>query len=289
MNSSTPLVNAWIFLNEDEPPGTTYNDPKSCFQTLITDNVYQSVDILCMAFVDTVPTSATTVPSGDGSSYTIQMDPVSHEGTTWTNQDYMAAVTRDAYANNPNIRVGVTLLYGPFDVISRIFTGPDDQKNADDFAANLVAYMKEYDLRAFDVDWESDMSEGTSQEQCAMFFSAIGAAFRQETEKFYLTSCPAWLGNMDQPSVSNNCDFVTLQIYGGARPAAFPQIDPQLFAYGMSTEMGMTAQDAVADNEAKYHFANYMNWRLNSENFPFQQSQQQVLYTLVKGSSSVPD
>lgn len=25
------LVNAWIFLNEDEPDGTNYNSPDSCY------------------------------------------------------------------------------------------------------------------------------------------------------------------------------------------------------------------------------------------------------------------
>jgi hypothetical protein len=36
-------INAWIFLNEDEPPGTNYNNSNSCYQSLIKYKVYNSV------------------------------------------------------------------------------------------------------------------------------------------------------------------------------------------------------------------------------------------------------
>lgn len=71
MNSN--MVNAWIYLNEDEPLGSTYDSPDSCYQRLINNDVYKAIDLLSMCFVETVPTSETTVPSGDGSSYTLQM------------------------------------------------------------------------------------------------------------------------------------------------------------------------------------------------------------------------
>ena len=43
-------MNAWIFLNEDEPPGTNYNSSNSCFQSLINYKVYNSVTFLGIAF-----------------------------------------------------------------------------------------------------------------------------------------------------------------------------------------------------------------------------------------------
>jgi hypothetical protein len=108
MSTNTQLVNAWIFLNEDEPAGTNYNSPNSCYQTLIQNSIYQSVDILNICFVTTLPTSTSTVPVGDGSSYTIEMGASSHSGGL-TNQDYMNYVIRDARASNPNIKFAITL------------------------------------------------------------------------------------------------------------------------------------------------------------------------------------
>jgi hypothetical protein len=62
---TTKMVNAWIFLNEDDPDGTTYNSPTSCYQTLIKNNVYRSVDLLYLCFATTIPTSAKSIPPGD--------------------------------------------------------------------------------------------------------------------------------------------------------------------------------------------------------------------------------
>ncbi len=67
------MVNAWIFLNEDEPDGTNYESPESCYQRLISEDVYRAVDLLYLSFFSVVPTGPATVPPGDGSSFTLQM------------------------------------------------------------------------------------------------------------------------------------------------------------------------------------------------------------------------
>lgn len=296
MHTNTQLVNAWILLDEDEPAGTNYTNSNSCYQTLIQNNIYQSVDILYICFVTTTPTSAHTIPAGDGSSYTIEIGVASHpEGLT--NQDYMHNVIRDARENNPNIKIAVTLNWGTGNLLSNIFSNAKytPQQNANNFAANLMAYLKSYNLDGFDIDWESPISNQTTQNQFALLFNAIGAQFKQQTDKhYYLTLSPAEVGNLDATAVNNNMDFVNLQLYGGASPSNFVNagVKPDLFAYGAKFEadgpvtnpqaMGhQTAQQAYQDNKENYHYSIFTNWRLNSQNYEFEQTQQQLLYQLV--------
>jgi GH18 family chitinase len=287
MSTTNPLVNAWIFLNEDEPAGTNYNSSNSCFQTLIQNNVYQSIDILNISFVTTLPTSATTIPAGDGSSYTIQMGASSHPGNL-TNQDYMDYVIRDARKNNPDIKLAVTLNWGDGSLLSNIFSNSNytPQQNAATFAANLLAYLNNYSLDGFDIDWESPISDQTTQDQFALLFNAIGAQFRQQTNKpYYLTLSPAEVGNLDPAAVNKNVAFVNLQLYSGFTfPGDFKTagVNPSLFAYGAKWESGFqTAQQAYDDNQANYQYNVFTCWRLNSDNYQFEQTQQQSLYQLV--------
>lgn len=292
MTEIKPLVNAWIFLNEDEPQGTYYADPTSCYQTLIQNNVYQSVDILFIAFVSTLPTSSSTVPQGEGNSYTIWMEPVPHAGSVYTNQDYMAWVIRDARANNPNIKISVTLNWGDGTLLNAIFsnTNVTPQENAASFAANLVTYLQTYDLDGFDVDWESPISSTTTKDHFGLLFDAIGAAFRAQapTKTYYLTLSPAVVGNLDADAVNANVAFINLQLYSGfTSPQDFTRarVDPSLFAYGASTEAEQTAQAIYHDNQQNYRYSVYTCWRLNSTDYAFEQQQQQLLYQLVFPSS----
>src|SRR5208282_4478991 len=203
---NTQLVNAWIFLNQDEPKGTNYNNSNSCYQTLIQNSVYQSVDILNLCFVTTLPTTATTVPTGDGSSYTIQMGASSHPGGL-TNQDYMNYIIRDARKNNSGLKIAVSLVWGDGDVLSNIFSNSSysPQQNAENFAANLMAYLKKFDLDGFDIDWERPISDQTTKAQFALVVNAIGAEFRQQKDKqYYLTLSPAEVGHLDATAINNN-------------------------------------------------------------------------------------
>jgi Glycosyl hydrolases family 18 len=287
MSAPTQLVNAWIFLNEDEPKGTNYDSASSCYQTLIQNNIYQSVDLLYLCFVTTTPTDASTIPSGDGSSYTIEMGASSHPGGL-TNQDYMNYVIRDARHNNPGIKLMVTLNWGDGNLLSNIFSNSQysPQQNADNFAANLMAYLKAYDLDGFDIDWESPICDQTTQVQCALLVNAIGAQFQQQTDKsYYLTLSPAEVGNLDAAAVNKNVNFLNLQLYSGFTfPGSFTSagINANLLAYGAKWESGyQTAQQAYQDNKANYQYSVFTCWRLNSSNYQFEQTQQQLLYQLV--------
>jgi GH18 family chitinase len=288
------MVNAWIFLNEDEPDGTTYNSPTSCYQTLIKNNVYRSVDLLYLCFATTIPTSAKSIPPGDGSSYTIEMGASTHRDGL-TNQDYMNYIIRDSKKSNPNIKIAMTLEYGNANALSRIFPDPanPDQQSADKFAANLMAYLKHYAIDGFDLDWERPICDTTTQAQFRLLIDAIGAQFKRQKDKhYYLTLSPALPGNLDVGAVNRNVDFVNLQLYSGfTSPSDYSGVNPGLFAYGAkfeadqpSTEWGeghQTAQQAYDDNQANYQYSIFTQWRLNSQNFGFEQVNQQQLYALV--------
>ncbi|WP_340199409.1 glycoside hydrolase family 18 protein [Ascidiimonas sp. W6] len=291
MKSSINLVNAWIFLNEDEPmvngKRLGYNDPGSSYQRMIKENVYQSVDILYLCFATTTPTGKNTIPVGNGTSYTLRMGDGGHPGGL-TNQDYMNFIIRDARKNNPNIKIAMTLVWGNQNVLLDIFSNPNktDQQNADNFAANLITYLKAYDLDGFDIDWEYPICNSISQARFRMLFEAIGKQFRQQTTKhYYLTLSPASVGNLDAQTVNTYFDFVNVQLYSGFSPASeFTQagINQGLLAYGAKFESNyQTGQNAF--NEAvKGGYTVVTNWRLNSDNYVFEQDQQKALYKLAK-------
>lgn len=290
MSTTPKLVNAWIFLNEDEPTingnPVGYTDPQSSYQRLINQNIYQSVDILFLCFAVTVPTSDATIPAGNGSFYTLQMGESSHPDGL-TNQDYMNKIIADGRRNNPNLKIALTLLWGNDDTITNIFanTNYTAQQNADNFAANLVAYLKHYDLDGFDIDWEFPISTATSQEQFQLLFTSIGKQFKAQTDKkYYLTLSPASVDNLDPTTLNNYFDFVALQLYSGfTNPSDFIQagVNQNLLAYGAKFESNYQTADNAFQEAQKLGYSTYTTWRLNSGNFEYEQDQQVALYQLV--------
>ncbi len=282
MASESKLVNAWIFLNEDEPSGSDYNTPGSSYQTLITNNVYQAVDILFLCF-------ATTLPATSNPFYTIEIGAASHPHGL-TNQDYMNYILRDARQNNPNIKIAMTLNWGTASVLSNIFanTHYTDQENAAGFAANLAAYMKQYDLDGFDVDWEAPICYAISREQFKLLFDNIRIAFDALSvvtgKHYYLTLSPASVGYLDAASVNHSVDFVNLQLYSGfTSPDEFIRagIDKDLLAYGAKFESNYQTAEQAYQGYVAGGYTVITQWRLNSDNFEFEQAQQKELYQLV--------
>jgi hypothetical protein len=122
----------------------------------------------------------------------------------------MDFIIRDAHKVNPGIKIAMTLVWGDGDVIANIFsnTKVTPQQNADAFAANLVAYLRYYKIDGFDIDWESPLSDETTEDQFKLLIDAVGAAFKKQSDKhFYLTLSPAEVGNLDAAAVNNNVDF----------------------------------------------------------------------------------
>lgn len=72
----------------------------------------------------------------------------------------------------------------------------------------MMAYFKNYDLDGFDLNWESELSDVTTQQQFAMVVNAVGDQFRQQTNKrYYLTLSPAVTTNLDATAVNNYMDL----------------------------------------------------------------------------------
>lgn len=89
-------------------------------------------------------------PAGNCSSHTIHISDSSHLGKV-TNQGYIYFVIKDVRENNPNIKIAVTLNWRDKNLLSNIFLhfNFSPQQNATNFAANLRAYLKNYDLDDF--------------------------------------------------------------------------------------------------------------------------------------------
>ena len=296
MASGDQLVNAWILLSEDDPPGAPYDNSQSAYQALIKNDVYSSVDMLFLCFVTTVPTGSDTVPTGDGSSFTIQIEPADNppHPDGLTNQQYMNWVLRDAKNNNPNIKFMVTLDWGTVTVLQNIFSLKDhtDQQNADNFADNLMAYLKAYGLDGFDMDWEKPAYNALTADQFAMLLKAIRARFDQETDKhYYLTLSPDATLNLQADAVNSSVDFLNLQLYYDPDlQEEFTQINvnADLLAYGAKFEADWpdypTGHQSAQDAYQGYVAGGYKiitQWRLNSGNFPFEQDNQKQLYSLI--------
>lgn len=306
MAMPTPPVscNAWIFLEEDDPSGSNYDTPGSSYQNAVQYGVYASTDFLSICWVNTVPTSADTIPAAgaDVFPWTIQLQQSTHPGGI-TNQQYMTNVMSDARAANPNIKILAMLGYAA-DEITQIFGSDPTQwpAEATGYAANVVAYLESYGLDGFDVDWEPEFSDSGNSTMFNLVFSAIRNAFPTGGKQYYLVISPSEVGYdeqgnpvMDGQTVTDCFDFVNLQIYGGAQPDDFTAIGvaKDLLAYGAKFEPNFGVPDQTAQAAYDAYVAGGYNvvtqWRLNSGNFQYEQAQQMILYQLVHGQQPTFD
>jgi hypothetical protein len=283
MTNPAKALNAWLYLNEDEPSGTNYTSTNSCYQTLITYGVYNAVNMLGICFFTT---------TGPANNLTLAIGSGTHPGG-YTNAQYLQWITRDARATNPNIKLLATLDYGT-NWFAPLFSGPQSgwQSQVNTFASNLLAYLQANNLDGFDIDWEWPLCNDITQQQFAMLFQAIRAAFNTSTGKyFYLTTAPATTVNLDAPTVNQCFDIVTLQLYySKALRQEFINynIDVALLAYGAKFESTGNG-DITPYQDAQNAYAGYkkdsygvaMQWRLNSGDYQFEQAQQMLLAQLI--------
>ncbi|BBB62200.1 hypothetical protein UNDKW_3927 [Undibacterium sp. KW1] len=276
-------VNAWIYLNEDEPPGTNYNSANSCFQTLINNKTYNSANFLGIAFFAVTP-----AVNGD----TIEIGSSTHEGGL-SNQDYLNSVLHDARQVNPGIKFLATMVYSGANTLAAIFSNPGDpQTQATQFANNLVSYLQGNGMNGLDIDWEGDVSDDMTQDQFKILFSTIRQVFDEQPVKYFLSFTPAWLtDSIDYPTVNSAFDFVSPQFYDGTRLFKFLDagISPSVIGYGAQFEPGNSAPNASAQQvwnvvsagfnsgDKQYNYQDIFMWRLNSGNFQFEQAQFMIL------------
>lgn len=284
-------LNAWIFLNEDEPPGSNYNSENSCFQSLIRYKTYKSIDFLGIAFFE-----VSNGPDG----YSIQIGAANHPGGA-TNQDYLKNILRDAREVNPNIKFLATTVYSGSNTLTSIFSnGGDPKSNSIAFAKNLVKYLKENGMNGLDIDWENQV-ESMTREQFAILFSAIREEFDSNPVKYYLSFTPADnMGGIDYPTLNTAFDFISPQFYDSKSLSYFISagMSPAKIGYGAQFEPGNNAPNSSAQqvwdavcpgfeaNGKTYDYQDIFVWRLNSGNFQFEQAQFMILGEIANPSAT---
>ena len=278
-------INAWIYLNEDEPPGTNYDSANSCYQSLVQYRIYDGLDFLGIAFFDVLPTA-------NGSTIGVSST-ASHPGGL-SNQDYLNNLIRDARQINPNIKLLATMVYSGDHTLASIFAGGGDaQTQATAFANNLVAYLKSAGMNGMDIDWEPPLSNDLTQSQFQTLFTTIRNVFDQQPVKYYLSMAPAWPWDVSAlaGTINSTFDFVSPQFYDGTSLQEFLDagIAPDRMGYGAQFEPGNAAPNASAqqvwdavspgftDNNVHYGYQDVFVWRLNSGNFQFEQAQIAIL------------
>lgn len=281
-------INAWLFLNEDQPPLTNYHSPDSCYQTLIRYRTYESTEFLGIAFFEVVDAST-------GCSIEIGASP--HPGGM-TNRDYLDYVLRDARQVNPGIKFLATMVYSGSNTLAKVFdSGGDPQAQARAFAGNLVNYLQANGMNGIDIDWEDDVSEQLTRSQFQILFSTIRQVFDSHPMKFYLSFTPAWpTPSIDYTTVNSAFDFVSPQFYDGTSLSTFLSagIAPAVVGYGAQFEPDNAAPNTSAQqvwnsvstgftyDGAQYGYQHIFMWRLNSGNYQFEQAQFMILGQLAR-------
>ncbi|HVI44271.1 MAG TPA: glycosyl hydrolase family 18 protein [Chitinophaga sp.] len=285
-NIPSQSVNAWIYLDEDEPKGTGYTSLNSSYQSLVNNNVYTCTDMVMICFF-------AVLPDGEG-CYTIDIGnatTVHPDGSTTA--QYLQYTIADARAQNPGVKLLATLNYNT-NTLSQIFSSDQSQwpTEAQVFAGNVANYLVANQMNGLDIDWEGSFSTAISPKQFSILFNAIRQAFSQTTGSYlYLTLSPANVGNLDVATVNSCFDFLNLQLYSGFTfVSSFVDIgiNPLMMAYGAKFESGyQTANNAYDQAQQgfkykgqQYTYNNITQWRLNSNNYEYEQSQQILLYQL---------
>ena len=264
--SFTGAIGAWL-TNELHPQGATYSSPNSNFSSLKLNGIYGSLDYLSIGWFG-VDMSNPTNP------------------TLNTSNTFLAQQVADARAQNPDIILFALLAYTN-EIAADLTTIIADPALLKTFANNVANFLGTNNLNGFDIDWEQPTSSLT-QAQCGAWFNALGKAFG---DTYYLAVSASSnqsgnVQNLNANAVNANVDVFNLQSYWVSEPGAFIEhgINADLLGFGAYFESNVTALEAYQDYEAginyqgqTYPYQTMMSWRLDSSNWPFEQSQQLLL------------
>lgn len=268
-------IGAWID-SELHPTGaTTPASPNSNFVSMRLNNVYKSLDYLCIAWygVDMTNPNQPTISTGNKG---LQM------------------IVTDAKTQNSNIKLFATLAFTD-EILSNLQTIIDNPTTLQAFATNIATYLGNNNMNGFDIDWESPISY-LSSTQSSAWLKALRQAFGST---YYISISPAVADNLDGNTVNNTCDIINLQNYSGfTNPDDFVNIgiDPSLLGFGakFETSGGSPYQNAFqayqqyeagfTANGNTYPYNTVCNWRLDSDDWAFEQGQQLLLSMYIKGS-----
>lgn len=268
-------IGAWID-SELHPNGaTTPASPNSNFVSMRLNNVYKSLDYLCIAWygVDMTNPKQPTIGTGNKG---LQM------------------IVTDAKTQNSNIKLFATLAFTN-EILSNLQTIIDNPTTLQAFATNIATYLGNNNMNGFDIDWESPISY-LSSTQSSAWLKALRQAFGST---YYISISPAVADNLDGNTVNNTCDIINLQNYSGfTNPDDFVNIgiNPSLLGFGakFETSGGSPFQNAFqayqqyeagfTANGKTYPYNTICNWRLDSDDWAFEQGQQLLLSMYIKGS-----
>ncbi|MDG2424450.1 MAG: glycoside hydrolase family 18 protein [Phycisphaerales bacterium] len=312
-------VGAWLLVQEDDTlEGFNYWNSNSSYQALIQNDVYNSVDILCISLIDTVQVNATTYPSSDhgGTGWTLHFTGGNHNAGGqvsgappmppggYTNQNYFEQIITDARAANSHIRITVGSLYEP-DTLSRIFADPNNPtpEEAESFAENVSEFCLQHGVNGYDIDFEGNLVSGTTADQFNNIMHALGEAFNEKSTQAYggdlwLLMTPALNGNLqlngDSAAVINQYFYaMNLQEYNGQLNQDWTWedlgVNRNLFGYTGTWEPTTgqpdppTPAQVIKDNAANKS-QQIMMYRLNSgptSLWSAEQLKQKQLYSMV--------
>ena len=268
-------IGAWL-TSELHPTGATYSSPNSNFSSIKLNGIYGTLDYLSIGWFG--------LDMSDPTSPTLQ-----------TSNTFLAQQVADARAQNPDIIIFALLAYGD-EITTDLQTIIADPTLLNTFANNVADFLGSHDLNGFDIDWESPTSALT-QEQCGDWFNALGAAFG---DTYYLavsasSNQPGNVEHLNAEAVNANVDVFNLQSYWVYDPGVFiaQGINPDLLGFGAYFESGVTALEAYQQSAAgiqydgkSYPYQTMISWRLDSSNWPFEQSQQLLLRQYMTGQPS---
>lgn len=259
-------IGAWL-TSELHPQGATFDSPNSNFSSLKLNGVYGTLDYLSIGWFG--------IDMSNPASPTLN-----------TSNTYLAQQVADARAQNAEITIFALLAYTS-EILADLQKIIADPNLLTTFANNIASFLGENNLNGFDIDWEQPTSS-LNQQQNGEWFDALGKAFG---DTYYLAiSASSNQGgnvqNLNAAAVNANVDVFNLQSYWVSDPSVFIShgINADLLGFGAYFESGITALYAsqqyaagIQYNGQQYPYQTMMSWRLDSSNWPFEQSQQLLM------------
>lgn len=272
----TGAIGAWL-TNELHPANATYSSPNSNFSSIKLNGIYGTLDYLSIGWFG--------VDMSNPSSPTLQ-----------TSNTYLAQQVADARAQNPDITIFALLAYTD-EISADLKTIINNSALLATFATNVASFLANNGLNGFDIDWEQPTSELT-QEQCGAWLNALGKAFGDTCYLAISASSnqPGNVKNLNSDAVNANVDVFNLQSYWVSDPGVFIAhgIHANLLGFGAYFESNVTALYASQQYAAgiryqgkQYPYQTMMSWRLDSSNWPFEQSQQLLMRPYLTGQPGV--
>ncbi|KAI1862875.1 hypothetical protein JX265_008921 [Neoarthrinium moseri] len=224
-------------------------------------------------------------------------------------------VIATARTKNPNVKIILEQFYGTCDGGSdyAIIHEWDDRINK--YGESVATFIESYynkklpapngngevsgRIDGLDVDVES----GTKVPGLPKILAATRLSLDKLGQKlggvrFSVSICPAW-GDYLNASVASSCDYVNMQNYSGGQtnpPSVYYNVMPGLrkeqLAWGFASETPWTSTTGTfqevkdkAAEVARAEFAGAYTWRINSNNYMYENVFQVWLYNTVHGTT----